>query len=501
MQSLAGSFDWSACGSGAGSQRRGSGGSMTIVRVFMLVLWMSVAVCADEPRPLFIEGYAGRVSLRPGDTVALHVSTTAPAFAVEIARLGAERKVVFTRRDVPGRESPVPENASSHGCGWPVLLEVPVEDGWTSGYYEVVLRAEDRGGKFTARGRRTAESTCFFIVRPRTPGATSPILLQLATNTYAAYNNWGGTSLYAYHGRAGVQGHRVSFRRPPASQFGRWERSFAAWAESQGYVLEYAANLDLESRPADLAAYRLVLSVGHDEYWSAPMRDHLEAFIGAGGNVAFFSGNTCCWQVRSEDDGTALVSWKQRWVMDPVFPTGEHALLSTLWSHHLVGRPENTLTGVGFLFGGYHKSHGQLMDGTAAYTVHRPEHWLLAGTGLGRGGEFGGKDTIVGYECDGCEFEVVDGLPVPTHRDGTPETFEIVATAPAKWHPDDALFYDRFPADRTGAAVLGTYVRGGTVVTVGSTDWADGLRGRDPVVERVTRNVLDRLSAPTEKRP
>ena len=69
---------------------------------------------------------------------------------------------------------------------------------------------------------------------------------------------------------------------------------------------------------------------------------------------------------------------------DPVFPAGDHALLSTLWSHHLVGRPENTLTGVGFFFGGYHRSHGQFRDGPAAYTVHRPEHWLFGGTSLAR---------------------------------------------------------------------------------------------------------------------
>jgi hypothetical protein len=45
-----------------------------------------------------------------------------------------------------------------------------------------------------------------------------------------------------------------------------------------------------------------------------------------------------------------------------------------------------------------------------------------------------------------------------------------------------------------GAAVLGCYTRGGTVVTTGCTEWPRGLRGKDPVVERITRNVLDRLS-------
>ena len=45
-----------------------------------------------------------------------------------------------------------------------------------------------------------------------------------------------------------------------------------------------------------------------------------------------------------------------------------------------------------------------------------------------------------------------------------------------------------------GAAVFGLYTQGGTVVTVGTTDWAHGLRGGDGVVERITRNILDRLS-------
>ena len=453
----------------------------------------SLAADTSDPHPLFIEGYAGRVSCKPGEELSLHVSTTAPKFTVEIARLGAQREVVFTKADVAGRESPIPENASSHGCGWPALLTMPVPKDWKSGYYEVTLKAEDRGGKYVQRGRRDVESTCFFIVRAATPGANSKTLIQLSTNTYNAYNNWGGFSLYAYNGRAAIQGHRVSFHRPPASQFPSWELPLVAWAEANGYSFDYAANSDLEFHPEDLAAYKLVLSVGHDEYWSTPMRDHLEAFIAKGGNVAFFSGNTCCWQVRSEDADSAFTCWKQRFLMDPVYPGGNHALLTTLWSHHLVNRPENRLTGVGFLHGGYHRSHGQFMDGKASYTVHHPEHWLFAGTGLERGAEFGGKDTIVGYECDGCEFETKNGLPVPTYRDGTPEGFTILASCPAKWHPDDACFYDRFPPDRVGLAVLGTYTRGGTVVTAGSTDWAHGLRGNDPTVERITKNVLDTM--------
>ena len=429
----------------------------------------AATIAAEEPRPLFVEGYAGRVSYAPGEELTLHVSSSAATFAVEIIRVGAKRESVWSSPTVAGREYSVPEDASSQGCRWPaaVTLKIPAE--WRSGYYHVSLRARDAGGKFTQRNTRTAESGCYFVLRAAEPGKSSRILLQLSTHTYNAYNNWGGFSLYGFHGRGGNQGHRVSIERPSNSQFSNWEQPFVEWTERQGVVLEYAANSDLEFNPEILKAYRLVLSVGHDEYWSAPMRDHLEKFIGEGGNVAFFSGNTCCWQVRSEDGGKALTSWKQNYHSDPVYAErGSQATLSSLWSHHLVHRPENQLTGVGFLWGGYHKSHGQLMDGSGAFTVHRPEHWIYAGTGLKRNEAFGGKDTIVGYECDGCELIWKDGLPFPTHRDGTPESFEVLGTAPAQWHPDDCQWYDQWENGRKGNAVLGVYIRSGTVFTAPS---------------------------------
>ena len=449
---------------------------------------------SDIPPGLSIEGYPDHESVAPGEELALHTSTTAGEYSVEIARLGAERKVVFQQAKIPGGGfHAIPEHASANGCGWPITFKMPVPADWASGYYQVVFRVTDGGGRFVVRNRRVAEADAFFIVRPAEPGKNSKILLQLSTNTYNAYNNWGGGSLYAYNGRANLQGHRVSFHRPQASQYPNWEYPFVQWAEKNGFALDFASNLDLEQHPELLKHYKLVLSIGHDEYWSAGMRDQLEAYIGAGGNVAFFSGNTCCWQVRPEDNGQALTSWKQSWNSDPVYKTDNHSTLTTIWSDHRLKRPENTLTGVGFLFGGYHLSHGQFMDGKGAFKVHHPEHWIFAGTNLKRDDEFGAKHTIVGYECDGCEVTWKEGLPTPTHRDGTPETFELLASCPAKWEAGDCEWYDQWEKGRIGNACLGVYTRGGTVFTCGSTDWAHGLRGGDEMTEKVTRNILEKL--------
>jgi hypothetical protein len=453
-----------------------------------VTLERSTAETTQQNQPA-LDGYTDQLSYQPGEEVAFHISTQAANYDLEIARLGAERVVVWQRQNLPGKAHPVPRDASARGCGWPAAFTLKIPAEWKSGYYAGRLRAKSPDGK-------PVQADLFFVVRSAQPGKDTKILLQLSTNTYNAYTNWGGYSLYAYHGRDKVQGRRVSFNRPQQSQFPVWELPFVQWAEKNGYMLDYAVNSDLEFHPEMLKHYHLVLSVGHDEYWSAPMRDHLEKFIADGGNVAFFSGNTCCWQVRSEEKGRALACWKQNFGDDPHYLQGDRRWLTSLWSHHLVGRPENHLTGVGFLWGGYHRSHGQYMDGPGAFTVHRPDHWLFAGTGLQRGDLFGGKDTIVGYECDGCELTWKDGLPFPTHRDGTPSSFTVLATCPARWHPDDCEWYDRWEKGRTGNAVLGTYTRGGTVVTVGTTDWAHGLRGKDRFVTQITKNILDRLSQP-----
>jgi hypothetical protein len=437
-------------------------------------------------KPL-IEGYTDQLSYTPGDEIKVHLS--APhSMGYSVVRVGPKPLKIDDGDRLKSAVHPVPKDASSHGCQWPAAFTLKTSPEWPTGYYQILFSDEHNN-----RG------SVFFVLRPRETGKNARILIQLATNTYNAYTNWGGYSLYAYHGRHKVQGRRVSFDRPQYSQFSRWEEPFIKWAEASGYALDYCVNSDLEFRPEILKPYKLVLSVGHDEYWSAPMRDNLEKYIAGGGNVAFFSGNTCCWQVRTEENGRALACWKQSFGDDPYYKSGNHKLLTSLWGHYLVGRPENALTGVGFLHGGYHMSHGQYMDGPGSYIAHRPDHWLFAGTDLKRGDRFGAslpKYKVVGYECDGCELTWKDGLPYPTHRDGTPDNFEVLATCPAQWHPDDCEWYEKWEKGRVGNAVIGTYTHpgGGAVVTVGSTDWAFGLRGNDPAVVRITKNVLDRLA-------
>jgi hypothetical protein len=249
------------------------------------------------------------------------------------------------------------------------------------------------------------------------------------------------------------------------------------------------------------------------------MRDTVEQFIAAGGNAAFLSGNVCFWQVRLEDEGRTMVGYKQRFQDDPVYGTDRQNRITSIWSDTLIGRPENSMTGLSFNRGGYHRIGRSVGSGAGGYTVHRPDHWLFDGTEIGRGDVLGAASTVVGYECDGCELQLVDGVPVPTGADGCPPGTVVLATAPASPFtrataqrpvPDDALSEVEFHAWRVlgshdpdtalrlenGHAVLA--VRdgdngAGTVVSSGCTDWVWGLTGMDPQIEQITRNIVQRL--------
>lgn len=165
---------------------------MFVLTMILLLVGQAVAQF-DEPRPLFVEGYAKQVSYAPGEELTLHVSTSASEFAVEILRIGGETKSIWSKGGLEGHEYPVPENASSHGCNWPAAVSIPIPADQQSGYYQVNFRVRDRGGKFIQRNQRTAEGSCFFIVRSAEPGRKqrrfSCNFQAILTN---AYNNWGG---------------------------------------------------------------------------------------------------------------------------------------------------------------------------------------------------------------------------------------------------------------------------------------------------------------------
>ncbi len=413
-----------------------------------------------------IEGYAGALSCRWGDHVDLHVSCKTDRFDLRIERWGGERIVVHEEQGLPGVFTPPPADADANGCRWPVSVSIPVPRTWPSGFYLVTLTA-------VGAPADRAVGHAGFVVRPSEP--QSRALLVLATNTWNAYNNWGGASLY-------TGGTQVSFRRPfgrgmlcrpevdrddrkarpvrwgeeadvdgeifqsyrlangypPAIGSSGWftfERRFVEWAEQRGFALDFAISSDLEAGGGALDGYDLVLGVGHDEYWSAPQRDALESYLAAGGHYASFSGNTMFWQVRLEPatDGTTMVCHKYTaHETDPVMSEGRRAAMTGMWCDPVVGRPEWSVLGGGSAFGLYHRFGAAVARGSGGFTVYRDDHWLMAGTDLRYGDQLGAKHGAVGYETLGCRIQFDEfQLPVVQPTPGLPDDVQIVAFSPA----------------------------------------------------------------------
>ena len=514
-----------------------------------------------------IEGYAGRLSYRVGETVTLHVSTRSARFDVVVERWGATRERRWEAADVPGRFVEPPADADSAGCRWPTTIEIPLGDGWQPGFHLVTLTA--RG----APAGRDVAHACFVVRRRADDGARAQALLVLDTNTWHAYNTWGGRSLYTgatavSHARPFGRGmlwrpeverddrkarpvrrgeepdidgsifqrYRTEHAYPSAIGSAGWfthARRFVEWAESAGHRFDYAVSSDLEIDPDALAGYDTVLSVGHDEYWSAGQRRAVEDHVRHGGNFASFSGNTMFWQVRLDvtpDDGPAghadgivMVCHKySAHLHDPVVASGDTTSMTGMWADPLVARPEWELLGAGSAFGLYHRFGTATPRGVGGFVVYRDDHWMLDGTGLGYGDVLGVDDGIVGYETLGCPLTFDDlQLPVARAHAGLPVDIDIVA-----FTPSSNLMVGEYPASisalddqgdaefiatrlygdagdtnlarvRHGNAVMLTCrpfgADGGEVVTVGTTDWVFGLTS-DPAVMQVTANVLDRFA-------
>jgi hypothetical protein len=506
-----------------------------------------------------IEGYCSRLSCVQGDTIGLHVSTRRSRYDVRVERLGATREIVWTASALPGELVPAPPDADAEGCRWPVSVEIPVGPDWRPGFHLVTLTAHG-----APPGRDEAHA-CVVVRRAPGRAASSRPLLVLDSNTWHAYNTWGGRSLY-------TGGTKVSFARPfgrgilcrphvdrddrkarptrwgeepdaDGSIFQRYRtdhaypsaigstgwfthgRRFVEWAESAGYDFDYAVSSDVDRDPSVLDGHRLVVSVGHDEYWSAPQRAAVEAHVQRGGNFASFSGNTMFWQVRLEETatGTNMVCHKYTaHHSDPAIADGVASSMTGMWADPLVGRPEWTLLGAGSAFGLYHRFGKATPRGVGGFVVYRDRHWMLDGTGLSYGDVLGGADGVVGYETVGCPLTFDDlQLPIARPRPDLPADIEIVAFTPSSNlgmgdYPAsiaalsdqgdmeflaERLYGDTGPDNlsrvRHGNAVMLTCRpygdAGGEVVTVGTTDWVFGLP-HDTAVRRVTANVLDRQS-------
>jgi len=465
-----------------------------------------------------IRGYAAQPSLLPGNRLGLHVSTTSPQFRVRFYRQGANLEYIAQSEWLRGIQAAEPATAAerTRDWNWPEYW-FPIPSEWPSGVY-IALLIEDVKGRLldppeSAPAIDGRHGRVLFVVKNSAPGKPASILYNLPLFTYQAYNYTGRSNFYMRGNPPGPdQTHRVSLRRPgagvggdiggeydgycgsacdwydassPRNTFAHWDAPFIGWLLASGYQLDFCTDLDLHDGTSALSSYRLLLCAGHHEYWSTEMRDRVESFVHAGGNVALFSGNTCWWRVRVRLDGAQLECRK--------IDNGD-----LWWSG--AHRVENSVTGVSY------RNGGAWWDGAErealGFTVQHSSSWVYEGTGMRDGETFGREQALVGFECDGAAVSEPPSTAhplVPSFQDGTPATFQILGWAQLSKFGNGMTGWWQESNEATNpglrVATMGVFTDGGTVFNGATTDWVRVVvKAREPRTIRITHNVLKHLS-------
>ncbi len=427
-----------------------------------------------------VEGYASATSVNIGGQINLFVNTApASAYTLDLYRMGwyggAGARLVLHVAGLAGISQPAcPQDPIRRtvSCAWtnPYALSVPTA--WRSGVYLAKLTRADG-----------YQSYIIFVVRD--DSSHSPLLFQTSVNTYQAYNAWGGPSLYGGSDESSSnfaqRAYAVSFDRPyqrgyGAGDFLYWEYPMVQWLERGGYDVSYQTDLDTDASAAILEQHKVLLVVGHDEYWSKGMRDNVEAAVAAGVSVAFLGANIGYWQVRLEGSSLGakrvMVCYKDK-TLDPLAST-QPALATVKWRDPLVNRPEDALIGQEFEGWFYPPYPGLVVQNTGAWPYYQ--------TGLHDGDVIPG---VVGYEYDGVQHDAT-----------TPQDLQILATTPVTNYNG---------TKGTANVTLYKAASGAQVFSAGSIVWSWGLMDDDisagdnnwskhhvanAALQRMTANIL-----------
>jgi hypothetical protein len=452
--------------------------------------------------------YAHSPSVQPGEELKLHVEP------------GHRFAVAFYRYWLSPEAASMAAPEFSHACGveqkgnvfqspqcvwtaspdrdweWPWIAFRLDPSHYPSGVYAaMVYEVDDFGVPIDELGRKgkrgdslgfVDSNAALFVVTPGQPAASIAYIVPIAT--FQAYNFTGGGCFYEYRNPPAPPSRTVTLRRPgsgiggisreapdpydlgsPRQAFAHWDGKMLAWLRHAGFAVDCFTDLDLDKRnilageTAGRPLYRLMVSAGHHEYWSDPMRSHVQGLLDAGGNVAIFSGNTCYRKISFDEAGTSITKENECWP-----DSNEAGLLGVSYSQG--GGWWGDRDGAGWK---------RTERPPIGYTVIAPNHWVFEGVKLSSDGVFGAPERLLGYECDGVVPNV------------SPPDTKVLAEAHLQggWNNGNG---------HTAAMVIFSSGRG-SVFNAATTDWARILGNPATesyaAVSQITYNVISKLSA------
>lgn len=418
----------------------------------------------------WIEGYADTTSAQPGQTVTLFVDTPAASFHVGAFRMGwyggAQGRLVWQSQATPGGRQPEAVFDSSTGTAearWAPSLSFVITDEWPPGAYLLKLVSDSGGAHYVP-------------LTIRRDSAAGDLVFMSAVTTWQAYNPWGGCTLYeCFEPRTKFRATVVSFDRPYAHSYAQGAADFPShelplisFIEQQGLDVAYITNIDLHREPALGASRAGLVSPGHDEYYSWPMREALVGALDHGTNIAFFGANAVYRNIRFEPAGSGVADRRMaNYRKNDPGSQDDRRLVTVNWREPPLQLPESEIVGIQY----------GCAEVRADMRLVNTGSWIYGGTGARDGQRL---DNLVGVEFD----ELASGSR-------TPPGLEVLAASMLECRN---LTWQQVTAYHTVASGAGVFA-------AGTIDWNCGLDGSCPGVPRfdivrgVTTNVLNAFAA------
>jgi len=432
-------------------------------------------VCCELP-PL-VEGYCWPLSAEPGDPIDFKVSVTERAPQGSPVKCGVRylrlRRISHRDESGDGRYIDVSDHETmpledhftaeyqhhgsedwKTGCNWDTSfrLAIPRDEKWRSGLYAAECRPVEAHATKDAEcvlvddpNREQEAWYVVFIVRPTTGDRSAELAVLANTNTWNAYNCWGGKSKYHCYGCSPLP-QQLSFERPNPGSCpsklqtrccchvrgmtacgARAELWVLTWLEDNGYSFHLYSDQDLDCGIEGISKgdwrYKALILNTHPEYWTTTMYDNLERYLSRGGSLVYLGGNAIYEDVEYVKSGRAMLVLQRASVAALNSCEVECARENDLWRN--LGRPERAILGVGF--SGY-------VDWPIAKTPYEVEdatHQLLHGVD-------GKTIGATGLHGAACQWEM-DYRCV-----GTPSGVTLLASGqnwPGDFHPGAEMVY------------------------------------------------------------
>lgn len=212
-----------------------------------------------------IEGFVSSASATCGQSVSL-TTMGSKKFQVDVYRIGYYKNT--GARLIRTLASP---------------KSITVDSTMLPGQYLLKLRALNRASAFVP-----------LVV---TGSGANDLTFVSSVLTWQSYNQWGGESLYkGADGKRETAASVASFDRPydgdGSGQFRYMEQPLITLIEKNGLDINYATDLEVDSKPGVFAQTRTIVLGGHSEYWTQNMRQQFENAVASGTNLLIFGGNT-----------------------------------------------------------------------------------------------------------------------------------------------------------------------------------------------------------------